>query len=310
MQGDMPERITMFQSYYEAAEELSVEGQKDFFHAIMTYAFTGEEPELKGVARGMFKLVKPNLDASRGRAQSAKKDKKGFDSDLISPEDEVYGNQNEAGTDDQRIIKTESTENQNEIKTESTENQNEINSESNPNQTPSLGEGVRRRSKESGYGSTESDTEREHEGEPAPATQTLDRPQSPRAVKPRVVDTGFEQFWAAYPKRQAKADAEKAWAKLFPRADPARLEKILDTVQRYMQSGQWRETRYIPNPATFLNREKWDEEIIVVTTNNSGRGLSQPATGNRYFELAAEMEAEERRVGNDHGWSAESAGRY
>ena len=64
--------ISFFRSYYEAACLITDQTDRaDFYHAIFTYVFTGEEPlYITGTPLAMFKLVKPNLDSSLKKAEA------------------------------------------------------------------------------------------------------------------------------------------------------------------------------------------------------------------------------------------------
>jgi uncharacterized protein YdaU (DUF1376 family) len=68
---------------------------------------------------------------------------------------------------------------------------------------------------------------------------------------------GFEQFWAAYPKRVSKGAARKAWTKLKP--SEQLLQAILAGIGRAKTSAQWLrdDGRFVPHPATWLNAEGW-----------------------------------------------------
>jgi len=79
--------------------------------------------------------------------------------------------------------------------------------------------------------------------------------------KAREEDTVFARFWSAYPKKVAKVDARRAWAKLRP--DAALVERIIAGVERYAGTEGWTKDggRFIPHPATFLNKRRWDDEI-------------------------------------------------
>lgn len=69
----------------------------------------------------------------------------------------------------------------------------------------------------------------------------------------------FDQFWAAYPKKVGKLAALKAWtkAKHLPM-----VEKILETLTMQKLSEQWTRDngQYIPNPATWINEGRWDDQ--------------------------------------------------
>lgn len=69
----MEERATFkfFRSFYEAAQMLpDKEQQADFLLAICGYALDGIEPNIQGVPAALFLLVKPNIDASRKKAEA------------------------------------------------------------------------------------------------------------------------------------------------------------------------------------------------------------------------------------------------
>lgn len=69
----MEERATFkfFRSFLDAALMLpDKEQQADFLVAVCKYGLNGEEPSIEGVPAALFALAKPNLDASRKKAES------------------------------------------------------------------------------------------------------------------------------------------------------------------------------------------------------------------------------------------------
>jgi phage replication O-like protein O len=72
----------------------------------------------------------------------------------------------------------------------------------------------------------------------------------------------FQKFWAAYPKHTSKQDAKKAWAKLNPQEDLVKI--ILSKIEEFKKMEAWIKDRgkYIPYPATFLNKKRWEDEFI------------------------------------------------
>jgi hypothetical protein len=68
---------------------------------------------------------------------------------------------------------------------------------------------------------------------------------------------GFSAFWAAYPRKTAKQDAARAYAKLKP--DAALLSVILAAISAQQGWRPWREG-FIPHPATWLNAQRWTDE--------------------------------------------------
>lgn len=74
-------------------------------------------------------------------------------------------------------------------------------------------------------------------------------------------DQRFDQFWDAYPRKVGKADARKAWKKAKITAEI--FEKIMTSIAASKESDQWQREagRYIPNPSTWINQGRWDDEL-------------------------------------------------
>jgi len=92
-----------------------------------------------------------------------------------------------------------------------------------------------------------------------------------RRAKTPVDDSLFARFWAAYPKKRSKGQAEKAWAKLQP--DEQLVETMLAAIERAKTSEEWRKEggRYIPYPATWLNAKGWEDDYRPLEVINGGR---------------------------------------
>lgn len=73
----------------------------------------------------------------------------------------------------------------------------------------------------------------------------------------------FEEWWKCYPKKVKKADAQKKWKvkKLDAKADTL----IADVANRIANDSQWA-GGFIPHPTTYLNGERWEDEISLDTT--------------------------------------------
>ena len=68
---------------------------------------------------------------------------------------------------------------------------------------------------------------------------------------------GFDRFWAAYPRKVGKGAAERSFERIRP--DAALLDGMLRAVETQRQSDTW-QRGYIPNPATWLNQRRWEDE--------------------------------------------------
>ena len=71
-------------------------------------------------------------------------------------------------------------------------------------------------------------------------------------------EASFQRFWEAYPRRDNKAAAEKAWDRLRP--DTGLLGTILAALTWQKAIPQWQTQNYIPMPATYLNNRRWEDE--------------------------------------------------
>lgn len=65
--------ITMFESFYIAAQDMDTEDRIRFYEAIMAYGFYGEEPELTGMVKTVFTAIKPVIERSRQMRESGRK---------------------------------------------------------------------------------------------------------------------------------------------------------------------------------------------------------------------------------------------
>ena len=100
----MRDSIVFYRSFYEAIKEIPLEEQGVVYNAIYGYALDGIEPELNGIAKAIFLLVKPQIDANNNRYENGKKGGK------------PKANQNETKTEpkpNQDVTETEPNENVN-----------------------------------------------------------------------------------------------------------------------------------------------------------------------------------------------------
>ncbi len=79
----------------------------------------------------------------------------------------------------------------------------------------------------------------------------------------------FSEFWLAYPKKVAKEDAIKAFSKI--KLDDELFNKIIDAIKHQKLSDK--DKQFVPYPATWLNKKRWEDEITPTPNANilSGR---------------------------------------
>ena len=111
-----------------------------------------------------------------------------------------------------------------------------------------------------------------------------------------LADRNFELFWEAYPRKVGKAAALKAWRSLNP--DAALYTRIIASIAVSKTSEQWQREngRYVPNPLTWLNQERWDD-IYPVPAPQDNRQPRQ--SGNALKRILAQIEADEAASANE-----------
>jgi uncharacterized protein YdaU (DUF1376 family) len=87
------------------------------------------------------------------------------------------------------------------------------------------------------------------------------KPSNTQTSADTSIQTSFTEFWAAYPRKVARAAAFKCWKRIAP--DPEVLQTILERLGAQVRSPQWSEARFIPHASTWLNGRRWEDEIAV-----------------------------------------------
>lgn len=84
-----------------------------------------------------------------------------------------------------------------------------------------------------------------------------------KELKPLCDDSHFDDFWAIYPNKKAKKTAKRVWDRLSPK-DELR-QRIFAALETQKKSPDWQKEngRYVPLPATYLNGERWKDEVTT-----------------------------------------------
>lgn len=80
----------------------------------------------------------------------------------------------------------------------------------------------------------------------------------------------FEQFWEAYPRKVGKGAALKAFEKAVKKTSA---EVILAAIATWIQK-PLPEMQYIPHPATWLNQERWQDDVNAVATSKNASSIA------------------------------------
>lgn len=115
----MRDSIIFYRSFYEAIRELPPDIQSQVYTAIFEFSMNFEEIELQGLAKTIFTLIKPQLEANNKRFANGKKPKQ-------QPSKTDIGIK-------QTESKTEAKPKQNQSKSEANNNNNVLNNNNNVN---------------------------------------------------------------------------------------------------------------------------------------------------------------------------------
>lgn len=88
-------------------------------------------------------------------------------------------------------------------------------------------------------------------------------------VTKQVVNNSlFDVFWKAYPRKTNKGFAKKVFAKL--KVTDELLEKMLHAIE-VQKRYTWKDKdpQYIPHPSSWLNGERWEDEVQAVSSQKS-----------------------------------------
>lgn len=75
-----------------------------------------------------------------------------------------------------------------------------------------------------------------------------------------IIDAAFDAFWMMYPRKIAKAFARKSFNSAVKKAH---YEEILLALRSQIDASAFSDDKgFIPYPASWLNAERWSDEII------------------------------------------------
>jgi hypothetical protein len=94
---------------------------------------------------------------------------------------------------------------------------------------------------------------------------------APTALTIREGANRFDEFWALYPRKKDKGDAEKAFNQAL-KQKKATAKELIDGARKYAASVKDTETKFIKYPARWLRAEAWKDEPDNWRTQNNGSG--------------------------------------
>jgi hypothetical protein len=105
---------------------------------------------------------------------------------------------------------------------------------------------------------------------PAPSQSRPDPDQS-KIIRPPKADytNEFDQWWAIYPRKQAKADAIRAYTAARKKVDASTL---LDAVRTFALLRVGEDKEFIKLPAGWIRGERWNDEPLARTNSAASPG--------------------------------------
>ncbi len=150
----------------------------------------------------------------------------------------------------------------------------------NPQSKVKNSKGKNSREENTGKPPTDSDDNRENKQKPIQLGESLTVETAGTAAgnetreqpSKTLADKRFDEFWAAYPKKIGKKAAHSSWKKIKP--DTGLHDKIMMAVGKARATDQWQREngRFIPNPTTWLNQGRWEDEYEEGTLSGINSG--------------------------------------
>ena len=226
--------FVLFTKIDEVVKELTLEEKGKLFQAILDYQKTGEVPEMDKLLKVVFLPIKHDMDYCEEQKQKAQQQKS------EAGKKSAEARSTKANTVEQKVTPLNDVEHRS-TKANTVEHNINVDIDVNVDKKnkntplpPSL----------EGDGAVRSDA-------------LVNQPKK----KSEVMEERFERFWSAYPKKVGKGDARKAFLKINP--SDALLGQMITAIVAASASYQWQKDKgqYIPNPATWLNQQRWEDEV-------------------------------------------------
>lgn len=116
-------------------------------------------------------------------------------------------------------------------------------------------------------------SETQHKALHTPDTNLQEEQQEQKHVQPLAARCRFADFWAAYPNKKGRQEAEKTWKR---RKLDGRCDELIGHV-RLMEAHDdgWRRG-YVPMGSTYLNQARWED--VPQESARAGPQTAQPMT--------------------------------
>lgn len=78
-------------------------------------------------------------------------------------------------------------------------------------------------------------------------------------ARARTTDDGFAEFWSMYPRKIGKPKCGQRWRRMTREQRAAALRALPDHLEHWRRNAS--DVRFVPHPLTWLNAERWTDEL-------------------------------------------------
>lgn len=124
----------------------------------------------------------------------------------------------------------------------------------------------------------------------------------------------FDLFWSHYPRKVGKKEARLVWDRIKPSWNL--YYQIIENIQARVDAEEWtpERKRYIPHAATYLSKERWEDEVMPAPASQPNRGngyegyqpTDRPRSAVDRVRSAAAQRERERLLRGNHGSNMDS----
>ena len=228
MSKETKKSFVLYYDYRQHLVLLSDEERGQLLMALLDYAENKKEPELKGAALMAFSFIRAQMDRDAAKYAATLEKRR------------------EAGKQGGRPPKApESTEKKAKAK---------------------KANAFQEKQSEAKKPDTDTDNDNDNGTDNDTGTVINNTPPNPQGGTD-AQERRFAEFWAEYPKKVGKQAARASWKRVKP--DAQLHERIMRAVANAKKSEQWNREggRFVPNPSTWLNQGRWDDELTPAGTN-------------------------------------------
>lgn len=229
----MRDSFIFYKTFYECIKELPKESGYMLYHAIFEYVFDGTEPNLSGLERGIFALMRAQIDANNKKYENGKLGGR--------PKKEIDDFENEKRNQNQ--TKTNGSEEKKEIKNQKETNGFE-NCQKNENQTKT----------ETKPNVNDNDNVNDNKND-----NVNDNDNVFNYKNTHTKCTRFDEFYKIYPRKMDILNAQGEYIRLLETTPSLSEEDLIVAAQNYAKTCQIRNTKeqYIKSPVNWLRESSW-----------------------------------------------------